>query len=148
MYFFITDKHVIKHLVSPKDKTKTEQLSGTAYYLTCGGWPAAYVGESERALKARLAEHKRPSSTTSPVAQHIKATNHSIDWKEVKVLDKDSNWFNRGVREAINIHRHPSSLNRDKGRHELAPVYKNILSHDVISNASCDNTQDHDQHQQ
>ncbi|XP_072017304.1 uncharacterized protein [Amphiura filiformis] len=134
-----------QHVVAPKDKTKTDQRSGTVYHitLTCDDCDAAYVGESERSLKARLAKHRRPSSTSSPVAQHVKASKHTIDWNNVKVLDQDSNWYNRGVREAINIHRHPSNLNKDKGRHDLAPVYRNILSHDVVdNNSSCDTHQD------
>ena len=85
------------------------------------------MGESERALKTRLAEHKRPSSTTSPLVEHAKAGKQTFDWDNVSVLDQDSNWFNRGVREAINIRRHPSSLNRDKGRHELPAVYNRLI---------------------
>ena len=119
-----------QQLVAPKDRTKMEHKSGTVYHIMCDDCPAAYVGESERTLKTRLAEHRRPSSSSSPVVQHTKHTKHTINWNNVKVLDQDSNWFNRVVREAINIYRHPSSLNRDKGRHDLPPVYQSILSHD------------------
>jgi hypothetical protein len=57
-----------QHLVAPKDKSKTEQRSGTVYHISCEDCPAAYVGESERALKTRLAEHRRPITgfTTHP----------------------------------------------------------------------------------
>ena len=128
-----------QQLVAPKDKIKTVDKSGVVYQLNCQECPAAYVGESERALRTRVGEHKRPSNTTSPVAQHAKQSKHRIDWSNVKVLDQDSNYFSRGVREAINIYRHPSSLNRDKGRHQLPPVYQSILSHDRRSTRSCDN---------
>ena len=83
--------------------------------------------ESKRALRTRVGEHKIPSNTTSPVAQHAKQSKHRIDWSNVKVLDQDSNYFSRGVRDAINIYRHSSSLNRDKGRHQLPPMYQSIL---------------------
>ena len=56
-----------------------------------------------------------------------------------RYLTRTLNYFSRGVREAINIYRHPSSLNRDKGRHQLPPVYQSILSHDHRSTRSCDN---------
>ncbi|XP_072037135.1 uncharacterized protein [Amphiura filiformis] len=128
---------VRQNLVAPKDKTATEQRSGTVYHISCENCPAAYVGESERTLSTRLTEHKRKSNASSPVAQHAQAAKHTIAWKDVKVLDQDSNWFNRGVREAINIRRHPSSLNKDKGRHQLPPVYEPVLSHDIVS-SSCD----------
>ena len=56
-----------------------------------------------------------------------------------RYLTRTLNYFSRGVREAINIYRHPSSLNRDKGRHQLPPVYQSILSYDRRSTRSCDN---------
>ena len=37
----------------------------------------------------------------------------------VNVLDKEDNWFRRGVKEAINIKWTSSDLNRDRGRHHL-----------------------------
>ncbi len=83
--------------------------------------------ETERALKTRLTEHKRPSSVSSPVVEHTKDSKHTMDWDSVRVLDQDSDWFRRGVREAINIRREPSSLNRDRGRHDLPPVYDIVL---------------------
>lgn len=55
-----------------------------------------------------------------PVVQHIKNFKHNIDLDNVNILDQDTNWFNHGVKEAINIH--PSSLNRDKVRHDLPPT--------------------------
>ena len=128
-----------QQLVAPKDKIKTVDKCGVVYQLNCQECPAAYGGESERALRTRVGEHKRPSNATSPVAQHAKQSKHRIGWSNVKVLDQDSNYFSRGVREAINIYRHPSSLNRDKCRHQLPPVYQSILSHDRRSTRSCDN---------
>ena len=78
-----------------------------------------------------LDEHERPSNVTSPVVEHVKGSRHSIDWENVQVLDQDPNWFGRGVREAINIRRHGSTLNKDKGRHVLPPVYDQLLSRDT-----------------
>ena len=76
-----------RHLVAPKDKIPMEKRCGTVYKIPCEDCPATYVGESERALKIRLAEHRRPSSTSSPVGEHHRETKHKIDWKNVKVLD-------------------------------------------------------------
>ncbi|KAI8502833.1 hypothetical protein Bbelb_195350 [Branchiostoma belcheri] len=53
-----------------------------------------------------------------------------IDWDRVKVLDQDSDWFARGVREAIQIRRQRSTLNKDRGRHYLKPAYDCLLSGD------------------
>ncbi len=116
-----------RNLVVPKDKVKMEQKSGTVYHIPCNDCPATYVGESERSLKTRLAEHRRPSSVSSPVAEHTRESQHSICWSQVKVLDQDSDWYCRGVREAINIRRESSTLNRDRGRHDLPPIYNTIV---------------------
>ena len=45
-----------------------------------------------------------------------------------KVLDKEDNWFRRGVKEAINIKRTNSDLNRDRGRHHLPSSYNRLIS--------------------
>ena len=114
-------------LVSVKDKPPTETLSSVVYNVKCKNCEANYVGETGRSLKFRLMEHQRPSSKNSMVSQHIHGSKHSIDWKESKVIDREDNWFNRGVREAIHIYTSGPSLNRDSGRHDLSPVYFKLL---------------------
>ena len=67
---------------------------------------------------------------SSPVIEHVSKEQHRIDWDSVKVLDQEADWFTRGVREAIQICRQGSTLNRDRGRHYLRPVYHSLLSRD------------------
>ena len=43
------------------------------------------------------------------------------------IIHKESDWFKRGVAEAIEIERHSPILNRDKGRHILPKIYQEIL---------------------
>ena len=58
-------------LVAPKDPAKKEESTGVVYRITCEGsgentpCEASYIGETARSLKARAAEHRRPSTTTS-----------------------------------------------------------------------------------
>ena len=115
-------------LVSPKDKTDKLDKAGVIYGLGCCDCPSSYVGESARILKTRLDEHRdRP---TSPVYEHANTKQHVIDWEGVLILDKEVNRFRRGVREAIQIRRTGSDLNRDRGRHELPVIYNKLLSLD------------------
>ena len=61
---------------------------------------------------------------------------HSFDLEEVNIMDRDSNWLGRGIREAIQIARTEPPLNRDRGRHQLPAVYGSIIKsrdNDVIS---------------
>ena len=52
--------------------------------------------------------------------------------EKVKVIDRESRWFERGVREAVHIRARSPSLNRDQGRHRLPPIYNSLIqSHDV-----------------
>ena len=119
-----------QQLVNPKDKLDKQKQSGTVYFIQCGGCPASYVGETERILGQRLAEHRPPpppSCTTSPVVLHAQSTHHTVDWNSVQILDKSDNWFERGVREAIQINIKRSSLNRDGERYNLPGIYNHLL---------------------
>ena len=83
-----------------------------------------YIGESERPLKIRIAEHKRPTNDKSTVSQH--ASKHNIDFDKVKILGRNKDWFGRVVTEAINIQRYGQSLNKDQGGYELSQVWKDL----------------------
>ncbi len=57
-------------LVRPKDKILKERVVGPVYHTPCDICEASYIGETERSLKSRFMEHRRPSSTTSGVPSH------------------------------------------------------------------------------
>ncbi|XP_072020493.1 uncharacterized protein [Amphiura filiformis] len=60
-------------LVAPKDKPKKCDRSCVIYGITCNNCESQYVGETERPLRKRLTEHKRPSS---PVGAHLTSEGH------------------------------------------------------------------------
>ena len=122
-------------LVHPKDKAKKSEICGPIYHIQCGGrnennCSHDYIGEIERTLKARFMEHRRPSSTTSEVSKHINVDNpgHEINLDEVKILDRESSWYERGVKEAIYIRALRPSLNRDGGRFQLPHIWDPLLT--------------------
>ncbi|KAI8505639.1 Baculoviral IAP repeat-containing protein 6 [Branchiostoma belcheri] len=63
---------------------------------------------------------------SSPVAQHMQTYKHQPG-KKVTILDRESRWFERGVKEAVHIRSRSPSLNRDQGRHRLPPVYNSLV---------------------
>ena len=63
----------------------------------------------------------------SAVNQHHVNTNHAIDWDNTRVLDRESNAFRRGVREAIQIRRQDPALNRARGRYRLPAIYNPLV---------------------
>ena len=122
-------------LVAPKDKTEKKDVAGPVYYIPCQGkthrgpCKESYIGETERSLKTRFLEHRRPSSTSSEVSQHIdiESPGHHVDLNQVKILDREPRSFERGVKEAIYIRVNKPSLNKDRGRYKLPRVFDPIL---------------------
>ena len=122
--------------MSPKDKTDKKDTVGPVYQIPCQGQTTkgqckeSYIGETERSLKTRFLEHRRPSSTSSEVSQHIhiESPGHSVNLDKVDILDKDTRWFERGVKEAIYIRAYQPSLNKDGGRYRLPRVYDPLLT--------------------
>jgi hypothetical protein len=108
-------------LVAPKDKTEKKDIAGPVYHIPCQGQTSrgqcseSYIGETERSLKTRFLEHRRPSSTSSEVSQHIhiESPGHRVDLDKVNILDRESRYFERGVKEAIYIRVNQPSLNKD-----------------------------------
>ena len=111
-------------LVRPKDPLKKEQVVGPVYKIDCNSCEASYVGETERSLKARFSEHRKPSTTSSEVSQHIHQDKlgHAIDMDSVQILAVEPKWFERGVKEAIQIRANCPALNRNGERYNLSPI--------------------------
>ena len=116
-------------LVKPKDKTPKEQVCGPVYQIKCNDCSDSYIGETERSLKARFMEHRRPSCSSSEVSKHLHQDQpgHNIDLKQTKVLAVEPKWFERGVKEAIHIRIEEPSLNKDGGRYCLPNLWTNLL---------------------
>ncbi len=127
--YFKPNNTLRQQLVRPKDPLPKEKVCGPVYHIPCNSCEAAYIGETERSLKARFMEHRRPSSTTSEVSKHIHGDEpqHGVDLTQVQILTTEPKWFERGVKESIYIKVNKPSLNRDGGRYQLPNVWDNIL---------------------
>ena len=75
-------------LVRLEDKILKERVVGPVYHIPCDPCDASYIGETQRSLKVRFLEHRRPRSTTSEVSRHIHIDNteHQVGMDEVKIL--------------------------------------------------------------
>ena len=111
-------------LVHPKDKITNDEKAGLVYHVKCSDCSSNYVGETERNLKKRINEHHR---TSSPIGLHMDQRRHSFSAEGVSVLHQESDWFRRGVAESIHIAMEDPDLNRDRGRHTLPAIYREIL---------------------
>ena len=79
-------------------------------------------------MGTRFKEHTSRKGTNSAIKEHLEAQGHTCTLDEVKILEKEDDWFKRKVKEAILIHRHQPTLNRDKGL-ELPPQEKGKGGH-------------------
>ena len=127
--FFKPSNTVRQNLVRPKDPTDKENICGPIYQIKCDHCEPSYIGETERSLRSRFLEHRRPSSTTSEVSQHIHNAQpeHSISIDNANVLATDSRWLERGIKEAIYIRVNQPTLNKDGGRYNLPNLWTNFL---------------------
>ena len=110
----------ILKLVHVKDKQAKDKQSNVVYGLICAekDCKKSYVGETKQSLRARVNQHRRPSSSeaqNSAVYTHIKNSGHIFNPEEVVVLDKEERWFEGGVREAIWERVEQLSLNKKGG---------------------------------
>ena len=86
-------------LVHVKDKRPKDKQSNLVYGYKCAepGCSESYIGETKQSLKARIGQHRRPSSSDcqpdSAVYAHARSTGLQIDPEEVIVLDPKERWF-------------------------------------------------------
>ncbi len=77
-----------------------------------------------------MAQHRRPSSSgyNSAVFNHLEDSGHTFNNKDVIIRDKESRWFERGVKEAIYERREQPSLNRHGGlRFHLSHTWDKVV---------------------
>ena len=78
-----------------------------------------------------MAQHRRAkaSGQDSAVYLHLKDKGHSFEDSQVRILDREEDWFKRGVKEAIYVKTEKPSLNRGGGvRHLLSATYNAVLT--------------------
>ena len=91
--------------VHPKGKQQIRQRD-VVYEICCNPkitCQDAYIGETSQRLQHRLKQHCRSNynGNDSTVIKHIIASGHNIDKDDVIPMDRDKNWFERGVKEAV-----------------------------------------------
>jgi len=98
-----------------KDQNHTLSKNNLVYKISCNDCDVSYVGQTKRQLKTRLNEHnnnlKQDKSKHSIISEHITKYDHSFDWDNMRIMDRESNYFKRIVSEMIHIKEQKSGLN-------------------------------------
>ena len=92
-------------LKSTNPTTGTEDRTDIIYNISCAECDSSYIGETGRSLKDRLKEHKRAFRLNNPslsaVAEHAIDTGHKIGWDDAHIIDFETYFWPRKVKEAI-----------------------------------------------
>ena len=86
-----------------KPRTDMGKKKNVIYKIPCECGDS-YIGETLRPLDARIAEHKRccrEGNSSSGVAEHMWSKQHNIKWDDIKILDNESGWTKRKIKEAL-----------------------------------------------
>ena len=119
-------------LVHPKDKTPDCDKCGVVYKINCSDCKDTYVGETARAMSVRFDEHTT-TDTSAPltaVGEHTVKHKHEVDIDNVQIICREDHFWNRKIRESVEIRTHKPTLNRDSG-YDLPAIYSDLLSLDL-----------------
>ena len=106
------------------------------FYLPA--WNLIYIGETGRAYKTRLAEHKRdlkPANLAkvddnnfnkkTALVKHVITKDHRVDWDHSKILTFETDFTKRRFLESFFIHNSENSIN-DKENCFYSEIYDNL----------------------
>ena len=114
-----------------KDLIDHRQCRGV-YKVSCS-CEICYTGEIGRSFNTRLKEHKADIKNerirTSALAEHSLKTKHQLFQEDTKILAKEDHYFKRKLREALEIRKHPSNLNRDGSVEVITSWLPPFLNH-------------------
>ncbi len=102
-------------LVHPKIQIPKHQ-SNVVYTVKCSEESEdLYIEETKQPLYRCMAQHRRANSSSGQdlaVFLHLQQNKHNFHDHEVRILDRENRWFERGVKEAIHVKVESLSLNR------------------------------------
>jgi len=94
-----------------KDKTNNIFMKGlVVYQIGCKNCDSFYIGKTSRILKYRIEEHRNGSCKSALYDHHLQ-TGHSIDFDNVKILDRASNDRKLKLKEMLHIDNKKPDLN-------------------------------------
>ena len=96
------------------------------------------IRRGNRKAESRLKEHfstavqSGTSTLKSAVMAHAREKRHHFRHADLSILSSgNSNWHERGVKEAIYIRGLQPSINRDQGRHQLPSHFDSLIKEAV-----------------
>jgi len=113
-----------------KEHTELLQKSNVVYKIDCNSCDRSYIGETERHLATRIAEHKRAvkvEDANYATFIHSKETGHKMNFDKPKILGAGKSYRHRLLPEAAHISSNKSSLNQNVGKCDPKPIRKTVF---------------------
>ena len=116
-----------------KDKISPYLRSNVVYRFACPGCKAQYIGETNRNLLLRFAEHKGVSFRTgrtlsnppfSAIRDHSHKSDHQYSIKDFKVISSNSSAIDTKIMEALHIEINKPTLNNQNSSNLLNLQYR------------------------
>lgn len=112
---FKTTRKLNSFFRSVKDKIPQEDCGVYRIPCDCG---EVYIGQTKKALKERIKEHKRSAIHLSAVSLHSTLVNehgikHNILYDEARVIDPEMHRWKRAISEGLEIIKHTNNMNGD-----------------------------------
>ena len=105
-----------KLLCKPKDWVATEDKNNIVHEIDCSNCQVVYFGESKLSLKSRSDEHKRSAMNwdcdKNVLARHCWEADHSFNWDQKKVIDRESRLIPRKIKETMDSLKNPNHINK------------------------------------
>jgi hypothetical protein len=125
-------------LCKAKDRLP-EGINEGVYQVMCQ-CGKSYIGQTSRALQCRLREHQRDvknmQTRKSALAEHTwSGPTHNMKFEEAKLIVKENRYFPRIIREAIEIVKTPTNINREDGYH-ISNTWKRVFMKDKKEGAN------------
>ena len=74
------------------------QTKGVIYKINCLDCSFVYIGQTDRALRTKIKEHRRAVNNqdkNSKIVQHVNKQDHNMNFDNTTIIDKAANYHKR-----------------------------------------------------
>jgi hypothetical protein len=102
----LSETNTLKSIFLPLQKGKNieNREKKMIYKIPCKNCDSVYIGETSRDKTTRMREHQKNIKTNDPnskVATHANINGHELDFGNVMIPGKESDWRRRVIKESL-----------------------------------------------
>ena len=109
-----------------KTKQTKNKTSHVVYKIPCNDCSKVYIGETKQYLEERIKGHKYANNLTA-LKKHTLNANHTFNFDNTEILEKEHNTKARCILEMIQIKTHTNAVNDKTDINNLSKIYNLII---------------------